>query len=165
MAVAVLVESTKCSRETYERIRRRLGSRKPAGGIFHIAGPSPNGGWRVVEVWESEEDADRLWAHETNLKKSGIDLTQIAVDDKIFTDGRVEVYFLPLGGSSHHVIQLTQPQLEPPREFTLEVLPLTGEIRMHDGLFLREPVDEGDFRRGRARGAPASRWPRWRSPC
>ena len=61
MAVAVLVESTKCSRETYERIRRRLGSQKPAGGIFHIAGPSPNGGWRVVEVWESEEDADRFF--------------------------------------------------------------------------------------------------------
>jgi prepilin-type N-terminal cleavage/methylation domain-containing protein len=102
---------------------------------------SPGGGFAT-----SEEDEDRLWAHETDLKKSGIDLTQIAVDDKIYTDGRVEVYFLPLGGSSHHVIQLTQPHFEPPREFTLEVLPLTGEIRMHDGLFSREPVDEGDFR-------------------
>ena len=61
MAVAVLVESKKGSRETYERIRRRLGSRKPAGGIFHIAGPGPNGGWRVIEVWESEEDAERFF--------------------------------------------------------------------------------------------------------
>ena len=32
----------------------------PAGGIFHCAGPSPNGGWRVIEVWESEEDAMRF---------------------------------------------------------------------------------------------------------
>jgi hypothetical protein len=32
------------------------------------------------------------------------------------------------------------------REFTLELLPLTGEVRLHDGLFEREPVDEGDFR-------------------
>jgi len=61
VAVAVLVESKKGSRETYERIRRRLGSRKPAGGIFHIAGPGPNGGWRVIEVWESEEDAERFF--------------------------------------------------------------------------------------------------------
>lgn len=61
MAVALLVENAEGSRETYERVRRRLGSRKPAGGIFHIAGPGPNGGWRVIEVWESEEDADRFF--------------------------------------------------------------------------------------------------------
>jgi hypothetical protein len=74
VAVAVLVESTKCSRETYERIRRRLGSRKPAGGIFHIAGPSPNGGWRVVEVWESEEDADRFFRQQfiPALREAGV---------------------------------------------------------------------------------------------
>ena len=61
MAVALLVESAEGSQETYERVRRRLGSRKPAGGIFHIAGPSPKGGWRVVEVWESEEEASRFF--------------------------------------------------------------------------------------------------------
>jgi hypothetical protein len=74
VAVAVLVESTKCSREAYERIRRRLGSRKPAGGIFHIAGPSPNGGWRVVEVWESEEDADRFFRQQfiPALREAGV---------------------------------------------------------------------------------------------
>lgn len=33
---------------------------KPAGGIFHAAGASPNGGWRVIEVWESENDAKRF---------------------------------------------------------------------------------------------------------
>jgi hypothetical protein len=33
---------------------------KPAGGIFHAAGPSLDGGWRVIEVWESEEDAKRF---------------------------------------------------------------------------------------------------------
>lgn len=26
------------------------------GFISHAGGPSPSGGWRVVEVWESEED-------------------------------------------------------------------------------------------------------------
>ena len=54
------------------------------------------------------------------------------------------VFFQPLGGSAHHVVQLRQALFE--REFTLEVLPLTGEIRMHDGLFTRDQVDEGDFR-------------------
>ena len=61
MAVAMLVDSPQCSPEAYQRARQRLGSRKPAGGIFHIAGPSPKGGWRVVEVWESEEQATRFF--------------------------------------------------------------------------------------------------------
>ena len=61
MAVAMLVDSPECSPEAYQTVRLRLGSRKPAGGIFHIAGPSPKGGWRVVEVWESEEEAHRFF--------------------------------------------------------------------------------------------------------
>jgi hypothetical protein len=30
--------------------------------IFRVAGPSPNGGWRVIEVFESDEDAQRFVA-------------------------------------------------------------------------------------------------------
>ena len=59
MAVAMLVDNPGGSEETYEKVRERLGLDRPAGGIFHVAGPSPNGGWRVIEVWESEEDAKR----------------------------------------------------------------------------------------------------------
>jgi hypothetical protein len=36
------------------------------GFISHAGGPSPNGGWRVVEVWESEEDGEK-WFNE-NVK-------------------------------------------------------------------------------------------------
>jgi hypothetical protein len=60
MAVAMLVDNPEGSQETYERVRERLGLARPAGGIFHVAGPSPNGGWRVIEIWESEEDAKRF---------------------------------------------------------------------------------------------------------
>ena len=28
------------------------------GFVSHAGGPNPDGGWRVVEVWDSEEDAD-----------------------------------------------------------------------------------------------------------
>jgi hypothetical protein len=62
MAVAMMVDNPEGSQEIYERIRERLGLAKPAGGIFHVAGPSPNGGWRVIEVWESEQDARRFVA-------------------------------------------------------------------------------------------------------
>ena len=60
MAVAMMVDNPEGSQETYERVRERLGLEQPAGGIFHVAGPSPNGGWRVIEVLESEEDAKRF---------------------------------------------------------------------------------------------------------
>jgi hypothetical protein len=56
-----MVDNPEGSQELYERIRAQLGLEKPAGGIFHIAGPSPNGGWRVIEVWESEEQAERFF--------------------------------------------------------------------------------------------------------
>jgi len=61
VAVAMMVDNPQGSQEVYERIRAHLGLEKPAGGIFHVAGPSPAGGWRVIEVWESEEEANRFF--------------------------------------------------------------------------------------------------------
>jgi hypothetical protein len=61
VAVAMMVDNPEGSQELYEKIRAHIGLNKPAGGIFHIAGPSPNGGWRVIEVWESEEEANRFF--------------------------------------------------------------------------------------------------------
>jgi hypothetical protein len=62
MAVAMLIDNPNGSPEIYEQLRERIGLDKPAGGIFHVAGPSPNGGWRVIEIWESQEDAKRFLA-------------------------------------------------------------------------------------------------------
>ena len=60
MPIAVLTDNPEGSQEIYEKVRAELGLETPAGGIFHCAGPSPNGGWRVIEVWETQEDADRF---------------------------------------------------------------------------------------------------------
>jgi hypothetical protein len=60
VAIAMMVDNAEGSQEIYDKIRAQLGLEKPAGGIFHVAGPSPNGGWRVIEVWESEEEARRF---------------------------------------------------------------------------------------------------------
>ncbi len=60
MAIAVVVDNPAGSQEMYEKVRAQLGLEQPAGGIFHAAGPSPDGGWRVLEVWESREDATRF---------------------------------------------------------------------------------------------------------
>jgi hypothetical protein len=61
MAVAMMVDNPQGSQELYEQIRTRIGLEKPAGGIFHVAGPSPNGGWRVIEIWESEDEMNTFF--------------------------------------------------------------------------------------------------------
>lgn len=61
MPIAMMVDNPFGSREIYDKVRKHIGLEQPAGGIVHLAGPSPNGGWRVVEVWESEEDARRFF--------------------------------------------------------------------------------------------------------
>lgn len=57
----MMVDNPQGSQEAYDRIRAQLGLEKPLGSVFHVAGPSPNGGWRVIEVWISEEDASRFY--------------------------------------------------------------------------------------------------------
>ena len=32
----------------------------PDGLIFHSAGPSPDGGWRIIDVWDSRATFDRF---------------------------------------------------------------------------------------------------------
>jgi hypothetical protein len=60
MPVAMMVDNPEGSQEIYDSVREQLGLDRPAGGIVHVAGPSPSGGWRVIEVWESEEEARRF---------------------------------------------------------------------------------------------------------
>ena len=60
MTVAMLVDNPVGSRELYERVLDNMGHEVPLGGILHIAGPSPEGGWRVIEIWGSPDDAKRF---------------------------------------------------------------------------------------------------------
>jgi hypothetical protein len=57
----MMVDNPEGSQELYDKIRAQMGLEKPAGGIFHVAGPSPKGGWRVIEVFESEVEARRFF--------------------------------------------------------------------------------------------------------
>ncbi|MDP8929396.1 MAG: hypothetical protein M3O70_12705 [Actinomycetota bacterium] len=57
MPVAIVVDNPQGTQEIYERVREQVGLDRPAGGMLHVAGPSPNGGWRVIELFESEDEA------------------------------------------------------------------------------------------------------------
>ena len=60
MPVAMMVDNPEGSQEAYDQIREQVGLDRPAGGVLHLAGPSPNGGWRVIEVFDSEDAAKRF---------------------------------------------------------------------------------------------------------
>jgi hypothetical protein len=60
VAIAMVVDNPHGSEEIYERIRELIGLERPAGGTCHLAGPRPEGGWRVIEVFDSEDDARRF---------------------------------------------------------------------------------------------------------
>lgn len=97
----------------------------------------PGGGFA-----ESEEE-EHLLTSETNLKLNGVSIVEVRIDDAIVSEGTAYVRFDPLGAASNHAILLRHDIFE--NFFTLEVLPLTGEIRFHEGDVRREPAEENDF--------------------
>ena len=58
MAVLMIAEVPNLTEEIYGGM---VGQMKPLmlaakGFISHAGGPGPTGGWRIVEIWESEDD-------------------------------------------------------------------------------------------------------------
>ena len=46
----------------YDQVNQRVNppDNPPQGMIFHSAGPLPGGGWRIVDVWETQEAFDKF---------------------------------------------------------------------------------------------------------
>jgi len=64
MATAVMIEFTEgMDADMYDQVNSRVNppGNPPEGLIFHTSGPSPDGGWRIVDVWESREAFDRFF--------------------------------------------------------------------------------------------------------
>ncbi|MBA3305648.1 MAG: hypothetical protein H0U25_06945 [Thermoleophilaceae bacterium] len=75
MPVAMIVHEPDGSQESYDKVGEQLAlDGKPDGLIVHIAGPSPDGGWHVIDMWESEADASRFYAEQLTpaLEAAGI---------------------------------------------------------------------------------------------
>jgi hypothetical protein len=61
MAVLVTQELHGVSQEMYDGVNEKINAvaGPPAGLIVHTSGPA-DGGWRIVDVWESAEDFERF---------------------------------------------------------------------------------------------------------
>ena len=61
MAVGVIFKLPGVTQEQYDEAAQQIDPAGPMEGcLVHAAGPM-EGGWRVVEVWESQEAADRFF--------------------------------------------------------------------------------------------------------
>ena len=62
MAIGVLFEMPGVTQEQYDEVIQKLedaGEGMPPGRIYHVSGPTEDG-WRVVDVWESQEQFERF---------------------------------------------------------------------------------------------------------
>jgi quinol monooxygenase YgiN len=61
MAIALIGEVPGLTQEQYEAVVRTVNETgTPAGALFHAGGPV-DGGYRIVEVWASQEAADAFY--------------------------------------------------------------------------------------------------------
>ena len=71
MAFAIVAEMPGLSRGQYEMVVTKVNeSGSPAGVLFHGGGPI-EGGYRVVEVWESAEAAQQFYDSEVLKQATG----------------------------------------------------------------------------------------------
>jgi hypothetical protein len=63
--VAFFYESAKLTEAGYDQLAEAVGQKfdgiAPAGRLAHLSGAMPAGGWRVLDVWESEAAANAYY--------------------------------------------------------------------------------------------------------
>lgn len=115
---------------------------------FEAAEGRPTG-YRVVSPFRADGkgglaalEEDRLAFPWQPLPESVV-FKRVRVNGVDFSAGVISVFFDALGTSTDHLVVLEQ---QPEGAlFTIEVLALTGDFRLHEGEFVREPAVESDF--------------------
>jgi quinol monooxygenase YgiN len=82
MAVAMLAEVPGLTREQYELVVTKVNeSGSPAGVLFHAGGPI-EGGFRILEVWETPEAAEKFYTSDV-LKQATAPLPEEQQQPKV----------------------------------------------------------------------------------
>ena len=76
MPIAFVFESDKIGQAEYDGLMKALGRESldvptPPGSLAHLSGAKPGGGWRVVDVWDSEESANAFYGSDQFAAVSG----------------------------------------------------------------------------------------------
>jgi quinol monooxygenase YgiN len=83
MAIGLMFTATGVTQAQYDQVRKELhpDNKAPTGMQYHVAGPGADG-WRVVEVWDSQEAADDYF--KTKLG-AALEKANISVRPDVFT--------------------------------------------------------------------------------
>lgn len=112
------------------------------GDRYRIATPYRIGGGRIVTTDDPGDEELRFYSPWTPMR-DGVALASVYTGGEIHEAGRVVVRFDALGSATDHLVIVSQPAYG--NAFTIEVLGLTGLIRMHDGIVIRKPARDEDF--------------------
>ncbi len=76
MALLYIMEFPNRTQQQYDQVmdRLQLGGSSPQGQLYHVAGPM-EGGWCVVDVWESQEAFDRFIKERLERAMQGTGIT------------------------------------------------------------------------------------------
>lgn len=69
MAIAFIFETDRLDQTDYDDLMSAmdlgdLDARYPDGLLAHLSGATPDAGWRVIDVWESEDSANAFYGSE-----------------------------------------------------------------------------------------------------
>jgi hypothetical protein len=94
MSVALVLDFPGGTKEQYDEVveRMQLGGHMAPGGAVHVAG-SHNGGWRVIDVWDSLQTFERFRDEQIvpHTQAAGLrppQVRMVEVDDEMADDGR-----------------------------------------------------------------------------
>lgn len=82
MPIGLIIEWPGATQQQYDDLMDQLDFRGvlPPGELLHAAGPIP-GGWRIIDIWETRQDFDRLVT-----EKLGDALQSVGVNDAQITE-------------------------------------------------------------------------------
>ncbi|MEA2641742.1 MAG: hypothetical protein QOF51_3136 [Chloroflexota bacterium] len=77
MAIGLIFSGAGVTQAQYDQVRREVApdNKLLPGMLYHVGGPAADG-WRVVEVWESQEAAERFFNDKlgASLQKANINI-------------------------------------------------------------------------------------------
>jgi Tfp pilus assembly protein FimT len=116
-------------------------------GEFRLYYDLEQSSWWVLSPYRDDgtparAEEERLIARRGFFPKSVV-IQRITVGGQEFVEGVVYVSFDALGRATDHTVTLAHTSYN--TVMTIEVLPLTGLVRFHEGLFERPTLEEGDF--------------------
>jgi len=121
---------------------------------FQVEYDLPNRRYRVLMPFNATEgrtmrdgydDENQRAKSSWEILPDGVEFAELSVAGEPYSGTEpYRVVFDARGSATEHLVILSQPRFE--TFFTIEVLALSGHFRMHDGVWRRERVEDGDFK-------------------